>query len=270
MAELVGAITMSHGSSMISQPQKVEPSVYEQVLSAMNLARSAMLSMKPDALLFIGTDHFNTFFFDDLPKFCIGAAGRFDGWGDNIPLYQVGGSPEASLQLANAMVPPTRTMAEMKLDHSFFGPLHYLTPDMDIPVLPIFQNCIAEPMPTPRESYSFGQSLRAAVQSITEWDRVVLVGSGGLSHWIGGPLHSKVDPEFDDAFLTGFLNGDLDRFADMSSSELEAAAGNGGHEIRNWLTVRAAVPEFSAEVLIYRAIREWLVGFAAAILRPSS
>jgi aromatic ring-opening dioxygenase catalytic subunit (LigB family) len=268
MAELVGAITMSHGSSMISQPEKVTACVREQVFAAMKQARDALVTMEPDALIFVGTDHFNTFFIDDMPKFCIGTGTTFPGWADNIPFYEVHGSHQAAEQLAEAVGPTVNTMGGMRLDHSFFGPLHYLTPQMDLPVLPIFQNCIAEPMPSLSESHDFGRSLRTAIDRISQWNRLVLVGSGGLSHWIGGPEHSRVSSDFDQAFLSAFTSGNLNDYQKMSSSDLELSAGNGGHEIRNWLTVRAAAPEFGVEVLIYRPIREWLVGFSAAILRP--
>jgi aromatic ring-opening dioxygenase catalytic subunit (LigB family) len=159
----------------------------------------------------------------------------------------------------------------MKLDHSFFGPLHFVTPRMQVPVLPIFQNTLLNRMLTPARAYGFGVALGRAIASVEDDRRVVVIGSGGLSHWVGGPEHGRVSEEFDRTFLDHFAgNSPTDRawLCDLEEDVINAEAGNGGQEVRNWLAVRGVLPEGRADVYYYEPLVPFIVGCGVAQVRP--
>ena len=100
--------------------------------------------------------------------------------------------------------------------------------DPQLPLVPIVQNCAVEPMMPLRRWYALGEAIRSYVGL----DRVALVGTGGLSHFIGAPRVGDFDEEFDRWFLDVLERGDMDAVLDLPDEELELA-GNGAHESRS-------------------------------------
>ena len=74
------------------------------------------------------------------------------------------------------------------MDHSILVPLHFLTPDMRIPIVPIFINGIVHPLPAAKRCLALGQLVREAVESLPGRTRVAVLGSGSFSLDVGGPL----------------------------------------------------------------------------------
>jgi aromatic ring-opening dioxygenase catalytic subunit (LigB family) len=269
MAQIVGGFALSHGSFMVSRPELVTADTRNRCYAAYEKARQLLAEYAPDVVLLIGTDHFNTFSYDAMPQWCIGRGEVHEGWADNIPMYKLPGAPALAADLIDGLLAQGFEPAfsdAMRLDHSFLGPLHFITPGMDIPVVPVFQNCITRPFLTLRRAYALGQAIFQAVSRSPVQARVVIIGSGGLSHWLGGPEHGRVSEEFDREFLQHFVSGDRDGLTQFTDEEIESLAGNGGHEIRNWLTVRGALPSATVEVLYYEPIPAWLVGASVARL----
>lgn len=270
MAELVGAYALSHSSFMVSQPQLVPAEVSERCYAAYDRVRKRLAELAPDVVILIGTDHFNTFSFDTMPQWCVGRRSSYDGWADNIPMYHVPGDSELSAHVIDSLLSqgfePSFSDG-MRLDHSFMSPLHFVLPEMTVPIVPIFQNCITRPMLSTRRAYAIGQALRHAVETYPTNARVIIVGSGGLSHWLGGPEHGRVNAEFDREFLDRFGKCEVEWLTGLGDDDIERLAGNGGHEVRNWLTVRGALPEGDVDVFYYQAIPEWFVGASVAEVR---
>lgn len=271
MANVVAAYAVSHSSLMISQQDMVPARTAEACSAAMAAVRGHLERIAPDAMILIGTDHFNTFSLDMLPPWCIGRAETFDGYADNMPFYRVAGRPDLSERLLYGLYERGFEPAfshEMRLDHSFLGPLHFVTPEMDIPVVPVFQNSLASPFPTAARSFELGAAIRSAVESMDSDDRLVIMGTGGLSHWIGGPEHGRLNAEFDRRFLDRFTVGDVEFLSGLTEEVIARELGNGGQEIRNWLTVRGCAQDFEVDVVYYEEIPGWLVGAAVTILEP--
>ncbi|SCG77936.1 DODA-type extradiol aromatic ring-opening family dioxygenase [Micromonospora inositola] len=270
MAEIVGGYALSHSSFMVSRPDLVTEDVAARCYAAYERVRGELAELRPDALILIGTDHFNTFSYDAMPQWCVGRGDSYEGWADNIPMYKVPGAPLLSADIISSLLrqgfEPSFSDA-MRLDHSFMSPLHFVVPEMNIPVVPIFQNCITRPMLSLRRALALGNALREAVASSHVDARVVIIGSGGLSHWLGGPEHGRVSSEFDREFLDRFVAGDEEWLTGFTDDDIERLAGNGGHEIRNWLTVRGCLPSGPVEVLYYETIPSWFVGAGVARLQ---
>jgi hypothetical protein len=272
VAELVAAYAVSHSSLMISQVDLVPEETARACFAAMDKVREHLARLDPDVLILIGTDHFNTYSLSMMPPWCVGRGDKFDGYADNMPFYTVSGRPDLAEELLAGLFDrgfETAFSDELKLDHSFLGPLHFVTPDMRLPVLPIFQNSLAAPFPTAARSFDLGVAIRETIAELPKHNRVAIMGTGGLSHWIGGPDHGRLNPEFDREFLARFAAGDVPFLRGLSTKDINDRLGNGGQEIRNWLTVRGAAADFAVDVVYYQAIHGWLVGAAATILEPA-
>lgn len=268
MAQLVGGYTISHSSFMVSQPELVDPGLAERCFAAFAKIRDEIADLKPDAIVLIGTDHFNTFSTEAMPQWCVGRSPSHSGWADNLPMYEVAGDASLAEEILESVLEHGFEPAfsdSMRLDHSFFGPLHFLTPDLNVPVVPIFQNTLVYPLVTLRRAYEFGAAIARAIATNPTSKHVVIVGSGGLSHWIGGPQHGRLSPDFDRKFLERFTANDVDWLTGLTD-EIETLAGNGGQEIRNWLTIRGALADAHALEVYYEPAYEWIVGVGVAAL----
>jgi hypothetical protein len=174
----------------------------------------------------------------------------------------------------------------MRVDHSFVSVMTLVNPGFRIPIVPVMQNCNTPPQPSLRRSYDIGKRL-SDVLATTAPGRVVAIGTGGLSHWVGSaerraffnqqagtrlpqlascpPLQLDATGPINDAFDRDFLGlleeGGAQRFAEeWTPARLEDVAGNGAQELRNWLLVAALSGDRPAEVLAYEPVAEWLTG----------
>jgi hypothetical protein len=92
---------------------------------------------------------------------------------------------------------------------------------------------------------------------------VAIVGTGGLSHWVGTPQMGRINEEFDRWFLDCLVERRIDEATGRYAryEDLEAVAGNGGHEIRDWLAVAGAMTErLRPQVLAYEPLKPWMTG----------
>lgn len=273
MAEIVGAIALSHSSLMVSNTDRILSDQADRIHTAYRKAHEFLVNLNPDALVVIGTDHFNTFFVDQMPQLCIGLAAEFHGWADNIPLYVAGGCPELARELLLGLlarsIDVAYSLGDLKLDHSFFGVLHFLTPAMNVPIVPVFQNCMYPPMLSPQRSYDIGVAIGESLRtSETPIRRVAVIGTGGLSHWLGLPEQGRVNSEFDQEFMARIVNGDSAWLRALDDQTISAQAGNGGHELRNWVTTRGCAEGFIGKACFYEAIPSWFAGYGIATFLP--
>jgi hypothetical protein len=128
---------------------------------------------------------------------------------------------------------------------------------MDLPVIPIIQNCLASPRPPLARCYRLGQALGKAIAARPE--RIALLAAGGLSHWPAAPRSGEVNEGWDRAFLQDFLAGDAARLTRYAEAELERDAGPGGHEIRAWVTLAGATEGRARETLCFTPIPAYAV-----------
>ena len=88
---------------------------------------------------------------------------------------------------------------EWKFDHGIMVPLHFLTPQYDLPVIPVNINCQGPPLTPLHRAWAFGEALRRACDAVPE--RIALVGTGGISHWPATPDSGKINEAWDRDFL---------------------------------------------------------------------
>ena len=124
----------------------------------------------------------------------------------------------------------SRMTQHFSVDHSVAVPLHFLTPDMTIPVIPFFISGHLPPLPSARRCYALGQAVARAIASWPATLRVVIMGSGSFSLEVGGPRMApgRTDgvPDPDWALRVIKLSrGAADRQADQRSDAAPAAEG---------------------------------------------
>ena len=130
--------------------------------------------------------------------------------------------------------------SELRLDHGTTLPLAQMGIAENVRIVPIIVNSIFPPLPTLARCRDLGRAVAAALAQSTLGRRVALLATGGISHTVGAPGMERNDPDFDAAFLGALAEGDLDRACAPTDARLDAA-GNGTHEIRNWIAVAGAM-----------------------------
>jgi aromatic ring-opening dioxygenase catalytic subunit (LigB family) len=156
---------------------------------------------------------------------------------------------------------------ELILDHGTMVPLHLLTPQMNLTVIPLIVNCLAHPMPPLHRCYRMGEVLGETVRAWPE--RVALLATGGLSHWPAMLEAGRINVEFDQGFLHLFQEGRAKEFGRNTDSEIKSQAGPGAHEIRTWMVLAGALEGKKGEILAYEPVKAWATGCAVASLQTA-
>ena len=169
-----------------------EQAILDEIQNVIAHARREIEKFDPELILLFAPDHYNGFFYDLMPPFCIGTAA-----------YAIGdfGSAKGDLlvpaELAEAMVQSVLSQGidvaishKMQVDHGFAQPLEFLMGGLDqVPVIPIFINSVAMPLPSFQRARLLGEALGNFVAGLNK--RTLIIGSGGLSHQPPVPeLHS--------------------------------------------------------------------------------
>src|SRR5262249_2346426 len=121
---------------------------------------------------------------------------------------------------------------EFVMDHAFSLPLHFLRPEADIPIVPVFANTMAPPLPPPERFYQVGEALSQILEALPSDKRVCAILSGHLSLEVGGPRMIKVfaegvlDWEFDARMADILGTGDVETLLRESAVSRLLEAGN--------------------------------------------
>ena len=146
-----------------------------------------------------------------------------------------------------------------------------IDPKNELRVVPLYISCNMPVPPSPRRCYRLGGALAEYVEEARPPDeRVVVVGAGGLSHWLCLPEQGKVAIEFDETFIEKMISGRAEELAELSAGEIEAASGNGGLEATAWLFMAGALPGARGDKLYYEPIPEWISGMGGVSLSPAA
>jgi len=134
---------------------------------------------------------------------------------------------------------------ERALDHGVNSPLSLLwphEPDWPGALVPIEINVLQYPLPTAMRCYKLGQAVRRAVESYPEDLKVVMVGTGGLSHQIHGERTGFNNTEWDMRFLE-LIEHDPMELARMKHADFVRLGGAESVEVIMWLAMRGALGE---------------------------
>ncbi|MEJ2591425.1 MAG: 3-carboxyethylcatechol 2,3-dioxygenase [Candidatus Thiodiazotropha sp.] len=160
-----------------------EPAVLDEVAEVTTRARRRIGGFRPDLAVLFAPDHYNGFFYDVMPPFCIGMAahaiGDFGTAGGDIKVPKREAENCAEAVLAAGV--DTAVSYRMQVDHAFAQPLQELLGGLDaVPVIPVFINSVAVPLPSFKRSRLLGEAIGRFLAGLNR--RVLILGSGGLSH----------------------------------------------------------------------------------------
>ena len=247
MAEIVCAFGVPHTPAFPAQAAREGPDgTIEQLYGGV---RRALEAVQPDVLLIFDSDHINTFFFNNWPTFAIGVQPSFVGPNDDNSglarttvvsdenlahhLYAGGVSRGFDFSLTQ----------KFEVDHSIMVPLHFVTPKLNIPVVPLFINGVAPPLPVAKRCFALGHAVRETIERWPMKLRVGILASGSFSLDIAGPLMepnaNAVVPARDWSDRVVALLGEarVSELLEEATSDQIARAGNVAGEILNWIAM---------------------------------
>ncbi|HTX95038.1 MAG TPA: 3-carboxyethylcatechol 2,3-dioxygenase [Mycobacterium sp.] len=193
---------MSH-SPLLNLPGPSQD-LLDEIDAAIAKARQFVLDYDPELVVIFSPDHYNGFFYKTMPPFCIGM--NANGVGD----YGTHAGPldvpeKLAADCASAVLDAgidIAVSAGMDIDHGTVQPLEKLFGDATSrPVIPIFINAIAVPLGPLHRCRALGAAVGAYLASLDK--RVLLVGSGGLSHSPPVPTLATAPPPVLDRIVRG-------------------------------------------------------------------
>ncbi len=204
---------------------------------------------KPDAILFFGADHVETFSVTCVPTFAIVAGNRaiakFAGREHNLPIHR-----EMAEDILNQLVVDhgfdMAYSEDAELGHAFSVPFEYVIGGRNIPVIPFFTNVYVPPLPTPRRCAALGKAIAEIVKGRKE--RVAIIASGGMSHFPGTTKYLHPEFDFDRWLLSQFETGHTDALLDMTGTQLDEV---GNTEMLSWAIMFGAIGKTEGELIDY-------------------
>jgi protocatechuate 4,5-dioxygenase beta chain len=251
MARIIGGFSTSHVPAIgkaIAQNLQDDP-YWKPFFSGFPPVHQWLAKVKPDVAVVVYNDHGLNFFLDKLPTFAVGAAPEYrnadEGWGiPTLPPFP--GDPDFSWHIIESLMAnefDITTCQEMLVDHAFTIPLKLMWPDAKVcPVktIPVAVNTVQHPLPTPTRCYKFGQALGRAIESYDQDLKVLVMGTGGLSHQLEGQRAGYINKEFDLMCLEKLVD-DPKALTRYSIVDLVKLAGSQGVEVIMWLIMRGAL-----------------------------
>jgi len=178
----IALVCMSH--SPLLEFNHPAPEVKAEVEAAFGAARAFVQEFDPTLVVAFAPDHYNGFFYDLMPPFCIGYEAL--GVGDyNTAAGPVSVPTQVSEQLAEWVVDCDVDIAisrRMEIDHGAIQPLEILFGRIDmLPTIPVFINGVAKPFVKMARVRRLGEAVGSFLAKLSD-ERVLVIGSGGLSH----------------------------------------------------------------------------------------
>jgi protocatechuate 4,5-dioxygenase, beta chain len=251
-SRVVAGIGLSHVPSVgvAYDRGKLQTPAWKPLADAYVPVREWLAKLKPDVAIVVYNDHGADFMFDKYPTFAIGAAERYaiadEGFGTR-PLPEVRGDADFSFHLCESLVADEFDLTvcqELAVEHGFLVPMNLCfehgPAGWPVAAVPLQVNVIQHPLPTGRRCYRLGQALRRAVETYPGNLKVLVMGTGGMSHQLQGKRFGYMNADFDNQFLDG-LEREPERLADRSHQELMEQAGAEAVELIMWHVMRGAL-----------------------------
>lgn len=248
MGEIVAAMATCHAPQLFTYPQDEDPAQLDASIAGMRELGELLDETRPDVILFLGSDHLETFAINCVPTFAIIAGNRahaeFAGRTYDLPIHR-----EMAEDLLNKLVRADFDMAyseDAVLGHTFAVPFEFVIGGREIPVVPIHTNVYMPPLPTPKRCAAFGQAIAEVVASRSE--RVAIIASGGMSHYPGTWKYPQPEFEFDRWILSELEHGKTESLYNLTSEQLDEV---GNTELLPWAVMLGAIGNVPGELVQY-------------------
>lgn len=257
MAEIIGGYFTSHVPAIggaIARGAQVD-AYWKPFFDGYPAVRAWLGKARPDVAVVFYNDHGLNFFLDKMPTFAVGAAETYrnadEGWG--LPVYKpFKGHPALSWHVVEQLVADEfdiTTCQEMLVDHALSIPFELAWPNVDawpVKLVPIAINTVQHPLPSAKRCLALGRSVHRALASWPGEERIVVIGSGGLSHQLDGERAGFINPDYD-RFCLDHLANDPDSLTGHSITEIVELSGTQGVEVLNWIAARGALGDAAVE-----------------------
>jgi protocatechuate 4,5-dioxygenase, beta chain len=251
MAKLIAGVGCSHVPAIgaaIDLGKTNEP-YWQPLFKGFETSKRWIAEQKPDVIISVFNDHATAFSLEVIPTFAIGCAAQYqpadEGWGPR-PVPVVQGHPELAWHIAQSTILDEFDMTivqKMDVDHGLTVPMSLMFGQPDrwpCPIIPLAVNVVQYPVPTGKRCFKLGQAIRRAVDSFPADLKVMIWGTGGMSHQLQGPRAGLINSEFDRAFLDDLVR-DPETLALKPHIDYLREAGSEGIELVMWLIMRGAM-----------------------------
>ena len=258
MADLIAGIGTSHVPAVgaaIDNNLASEP-YWAPYFDKIQPARDWMAEAAPDVCVVVYNDHASAFSLEMIPTFAIGVADGFEPADEGYGAREVPagvGHPELAWHLAERLILDEFDMTivnKMPIDHGCTVPLSVVFDQPDAwpcKIVPISVNVIQYPPPTGHRCWQLGKALRRAIDSFPGDERIVIFGTGGMSHQLQGQRAGLTNLEWDLAFMDQIVD-DPAAAAQIPHTEYLREAGSEGIELVMWLIMRGALNDNVKEI----------------------
>ncbi|HEY5965554.1 MAG TPA: class III extradiol dioxygenase family protein [Xanthobacteraceae bacterium] len=258
MARIIGGVGTTHVPAIgkaIAESKQNDP-YWKPFFSGFDYVHEWLGREKPDVAVVFSNDHGLNFFLDKLPTFAVGAAAEYrnedEGWG--IPVSKAAaGIPELSWHLIEQLVESEFDVTmcqDMLVDHAVTIPLSLMWPGTGVwpvRIVPVSINTVQHPLPSVARCLKLGRAIGRAIDSYPENLKVVVIGTGGLSHQLDGERAGFINKAFDRKCMD-LIATDPDALTAYSIPQLVEQAGAQGVELLNWVAMRGALTGKVSEV----------------------
>jgi protocatechuate 4,5-dioxygenase beta chain len=257
MAQIIGGVATTHVPSIgkaIADKKQNDP-YWAPFFRGFDYVHQWLARARPDVAVVFYNDHGLNFFLDKLPTFAVGAADEYrsedEGWG--IPVSQAArGDAAFSWHLINTLVADDFDITmcqDMLIDHAVTIPMSLMWPGVNWPVkiVPVEINTVQHPLPSLKRCLELGRSIGRAIESYPQDLRVMVLGTGGLSHQLDGTRAGFVNKEFDKLCMDKIVD-EPDALTRYSIRELVELSGSQGVEFLNWMAMRGAMTGHVSEL----------------------
>jgi len=266
MGEIVAAVGTCHTPYMFTRPPDENPAQLDAAGAGMAELGTVLDETKPDVIVFLGSDHVETFSVTCIPTFAIIAGSRaiakFAGRDYDLPVHR-----EMAEDLLNRLVVEhsfdIAYSEDAELGHAFAVPFEHVIGKRDIPVVPFFTNVYVPPLPTPRRCAALGKAIADIIKGRKE--RVAVIASGGMSHFPGTTKYLSPEFDFDRWLLSQFETGNTEALLGMTGTQLDEV---GNTEMLTWAMMFGAIGAQAGTLVDY--IPTWHHGLAMMRFLPRS
>jgi len=267
MANIVGAFGQGH---ILFDDHDVEVQT-ETIINAFKNIGEKIRALQPDLMVVVSDDHMLSIGAAQQAPLAVAVADNHRPMGDmDVPTDKLFRGHRAFAEgflvhAADDGFDLVKLEAEgYRPDHGVMLPTLFATPAGKIPIVPVLVNINMTPTPSPKRCWDLGTSLKRYIEQVRPADeRVVIVGTGGLSHWLRIEGDGNINEEWDRQTLATFAEGRAAEIASLKNDDILRAAGNGGTEIKNWLVMAATVPQAKGRILFYEPMYSWKTGMGA-------
>jgi protocatechuate 4,5-dioxygenase beta chain len=253
----VGGIGLSHVPSVgpVVDRKRDQDPAWKPLFDAYVPVREWLAKLEPDVAIVVYNDHVAEFPFARYPTFALGAADEYpiadEGFGTR-PLPPVAGDAELSIHLCEQLIEQEFDLTvcqELGVEHGFLVPMNLCFPSAagkdgkagwPVKSIPLQVNVVQHPLPTGKRCFKLGQALRRAVESYPQDVKVVVLGTGGMSHQLQGKRFGFMNEKFDQWFMDQ-MEKDPAGLSEISHHHIMEEAGAEAVELIMWLTMRGAV-----------------------------